>query len=43
MNVVVEKPLENVENPDEAAKLIRKMDKMIKISKKHFDNSLQAR
>ena len=33
MNVDVEKPFEGVKDPDEAVKLINRMDKMIKIKK----------
>ena len=36
INVDVKKPLGEVENPDEAAKLIKKMDKMIKINKNYI-------
>ena len=36
MNVDIKKPLESVENPDKAAKLIKKMDKMIKINKNNI-------
>ena len=36
MNVDIEEPLEGVKNPDEAAILIKKMDKMIEINKNNI-------
>ena len=36
MNVDIKEPRKEVKNPDEAAKLIKKMDKMIKISKNNI-------
>ena len=43
-NVDIEELAKNVEKPDDAAELIKKMDKMIKVKKSNiFDDSLPAR
>ena len=36
MNFDIKEPLEDVKNPDEAVKLIKKIDKMVKINKNNI-------